>query len=100
MVLKQEKLPVLLEGGTIAYVETTLLAGEEEVSNSLRSFDELQGSLVAIGKSLSSVMNELKPKSASVEFGIEIGLEAGKLTALLVQGVGKANLKITLSWNY
>jgi len=96
--MRQEKLPVALDGGNIVYVEATLLGGDEEVSISLFSFEDLRGPLVAIGKNISAVMEELKPKSASVEFGIEVGVEGGKLTALLVQGAGKANLKITLSW--
>lgn len=40
-----------------------------------------------------------KAKKATVEFGIEIGLEAGQLTAMLVKGTGKANIKITLEWS-
>jgi hypothetical protein len=30
--------------------------------------------------------------------GLGVGVEAGQLTALLVKGSGKANLKITLTW--
>jgi hypothetical protein len=41
----------------------------------------------------------LKPHKASVEFGLEVALEAGQLTALLVKGSGTSNLKITLEWS-
>jgi len=37
-------------------------------------------------------------EKASVEFGVEIAASTGKVSALLVQGSGKANLKITLEW--
>ena len=30
--------------------------------------------------------------------GVQVGIESGKLTALLVKGTGNANLKITLEW--
>jgi hypothetical protein len=40
----------------------------------------------------------VQPSKATVEFGIELGIEPGKLTALLVQGTSKANLKINLEW--
>jgi len=33
-----------------------------------------------------------------VEFGLEVALESGQLTAVLVKGSAKANLKITLEW--
>lgn len=33
-----------------------------------------------------------------MEFGLEVALESGQLTAVLVKGSAKANLKITLEW--
>jgi hypothetical protein len=30
--------------------------------------------------------------------GLEVGLESGNLTALLVKGTGTANLKLILEW--
>ncbi len=47
-----------------------------------------------------SALARVKPTKASVELGLEIGVEAGQLTALLVKGTGKANLKITLQWDF
>ncbi len=38
------------------------------------------------------------PSKGSVEFGVEVGVEAGQLTALIVKGSGTANLKIALHW--
>jgi hypothetical protein len=34
----------------------------------------------------------------TTEFGVEFGYESGQLTALIVKGTGKANLKITMEW--
>ena len=45
-----------------------------------------------------TTLQKVKPRAASVEFGLEIGIESGQLTALLVKGTGTANLKITLEW--
>jgi Trypsin-co-occurring domain 1 len=33
-----------------------------------------------------------------VEFGIDVGIESGKLTALICKGSGNASLKITLEF--
>jgi hypothetical protein len=41
---------------------------------------------------------KVKPKKASVEFSLKVGVESGKLTSLLVKGTGEGNLKITLEW--
>jgi hypothetical protein len=40
----------------------------------------------------------VQPKKATVEFGVEVTVKSGKLTALIVEGEGKGNLKITLEW--
>jgi hypothetical protein len=42
------------------------------------------------------LLEKVKPKKASVEFGLEVAVESGKLTTLLVKGASTANLKITL----
>ena len=44
-------------------------------------------------------METVRPNKASVEFGIEIGVDTGGLTAVLVKGTAKANLKVTLEWS-
>ncbi|MGA2886714.1 MAG: CU044_2847 family protein [Terracidiphilus sp.] len=48
-----------------------------------------------------TVMTSLKPLEAKrtvVEFGVEIAADTGGITALIVKGSGKANLKITAEW--
>ena len=45
-----------------------------------------------------TAVQKVAPTKASVEFGIEVAVEPGKVTALWVKGSGKANLKITLEW--
>jgi hypothetical protein len=47
---------------------------------------------------LTTALKKVKPKKASVEFGLEVAVESGKLTTLLVKGTGTANLKIALEW--
>ena len=43
-------------------------------------------------------IKEAKPTKAAVEFEVEVGVEAGQLTALLVKGTAKGNLKISMEW--
>ncbi len=43
-------------------------------------------------------IQKVKPKKATLKFGMEIAVESGALTAVIVKGSGKANLEITFEW--
>lgn len=47
---------------------------------------------------LNATLSKVKPRKATIEFGLEVAVEAGGLTALIVKGSGTANVKITLEW--
>ncbi len=89
-----------LADGTIIYIQATPLGGEGYISDTskLLPFQEVTETIKGIAKSVVDTLKEVKPSRASVEFGLEIGVESGKLTTLLVKGSGTANLKITLEW--
>ena len=81
-------------------VEATPLGSrEEDVAFSIKPFKEVTDAIEGIAQSIVSSLEKIKPQKASVEFGLEIGAESGQLTALIVKGSGKANLKITLEWS-
>jgi hypothetical protein len=90
--------PVQIEGGPVILVEARSLGGEEQVGAKLPRFEDVTEAVEGIAAAFSETMARIQPKKASVEFGVEVGLESGQLTALLVKGTGKANLKITLQW--
>ena len=87
----------LINGATL-HIQATVLGGEEEVGFSLPSFKEITDAIEGIAESVVTTLKKVKPQKASVEFGLEVALEAGQLTALLVKGSGTSNLKITLEW--
>jgi len=95
-----EAVPFRLPDGTKMYVEVTTTAGYSKVSGGgeLPAFDTVAQSIESIGTMLGETMRKLKPKKATLSFGIEVQMEAGKLTALICKGSGKANLNITLEW--
>jgi Trypsin-co-occurring domain 1 len=62
------------------------------------SFDGVVDSIRKLTRQLTEALEEVKPDKASLEFGVDVGVEAGQLTALLVKGSGNASLKITLEW--
>lgn len=99
-------IPVLLNDGTKVYVEVTRLGpalppdSDTNVSiPRLPDFDQVWNIISAIADTIGTRLSQAKVKKAVVELGVEIGAEAGQLTALLVKGTGKANLKITLEWS-
>jgi hypothetical protein len=98
MSTRQELIPVKLANGTQIRVAATMLGGEEDVAFKLLSFDEVTNTIEGIADSLNAALQKVKPKKASVEFGLEVAVESGKLTSLLVNGSGTATLKITLEW--
>ncbi len=90
---------VPLKNGGIIYIEAEGASGEEKVSIlSNSSFKDVTDAIEGVAEALISTFKKVKPNGASVEFGIEVGVEAGRLTALLVKGSTNATLKITLTW--
>jgi len=92
--------PVRLVDGTVIQVSATPIGGDEDVADvkGVLSFDEITKTIESVAQELGSCIDRVKPDRASVEFGVEIAVESGGLTALIVKGTGKGNLKITLEW--
>jgi hypothetical protein len=89
---------VQLPNGAVIKVEASLI-GEQKVGLLKQfSFEDVSKTLEAIATELQATIAKVKPKKSTVKFGIELGVESGELTALLVKGSGKANLEITLEW--
>lgn len=63
------------------------------------SFDGVSNSIEAIAQHITGSLQRINPRRASVEFGVDVGVESGALTALLVKGTGTATLKVTLEWD-
>lgn len=105
-----EAVKVKLTNGVAMYIQattidkaTTLDYDEEavfgeEVAFTAPSFKQVVDAIEGIAESLVTTLEKVKPRKASIEFGLQVALESGKLTALLVKGTGTSNLKILLEW--
>jgi hypothetical protein len=89
---------VKLPDEQIIHLEAEILGGREDVAFGMPDFAEVTNAVEGIARAIGGVLERVKPQKAAVEFGVEIALESGQLTAILVKGAGKANLKITLEW--
>lgn len=95
---KTEIVQAELDNGTTIRIEAISLGGEERVAYNIPSFKEVTDAVEGIAHAIVTTLRKVKPQQASVEFGVQIGVESGQLTALLVKGTGTANLMITLQW--
>lgn len=94
-----EIIPVELENGKTISIELSHITGGSDVSSiDGLSFENFAESIREIVASVEGAINSVKPDKATIEFGVEAGVESGQLTAILVKGSGKANLKISLEW--
>ena len=101
---RSERIRVLLPNGTEIWAEAqgvgpkeAEVAGFDSLKGAL-SLDTLRDAIEGMGALALAALEKIKPDGVSVEFGIELAVDNGQITALWVKGSGKANLKITLSW--
>jgi hypothetical protein len=98
------KVPVRLPNGAAIWVEVEPVGSREEDVVAMEglgealTIDGVREAIEGVAALVREAMEKAKPDKASVELGLELALESGKLTALWVKGTGKANLKVTLSW--
>jgi|SRR5580704_6439181 hypothetical protein len=89
---------VKTDDGKIIMMEASV-RGEQKVSR-LPEFpiNSLTVAIEGLAGELAKTIDRVKPKKASIKFGVEVSVESGELTALIVKGGGKGNLEITLEW--
>lgn len=92
-----ENVPVVLENGETVYVEVRN-STRQSVVNKKYSFNKISKQIEEVSKKIKDSFQESKPDKVIVELGVELSVESGELSALLVKGSGKANLKINLEW--
>lgn len=97
MEARSEVLKARLDNGALIQVEARV-QGEERVAAVELPFDGVGDAIEGIARSITTALARVKPRKATVEFDLEVSLESGKLTALLVKGSGAASLKVTLEW--
>lgn len=81
------------------YVEVLDRGGREDVGllDGI-PFQQITDVLREIADQLGTALRLARPTKASIELGLEFGLENGRLVALIPRGSGKANLKIAMEW--
>jgi hypothetical protein len=91
----------LSNGGGTIYIEAREVGPpRKQVSSKPEDyqFDRLTDSIESIATRVTDALRNVKPQKATVEFGIDVGVETGGLTGLLARGKGNASLTITIEW--
>lgn len=94
---RSDTVPVQLPNGAIVKVEVTK-TGREDVGFDTKQFQPVADAIEGVVQMIAEPIQKVRPKKATVKFGMELAIEAGQLTAIIVKGSGKANLEITLEW--
>ena len=63
------------------------------------NFGDVTDTLEGIGSAVLAALGRILPDKATVEFGLDLAVQSGKLTSLLVGGEASASLKVTLEWS-
>jgi len=97
--MEPETIEAELDDGSIIHIQATPLSGAERIADlGPISFTDVTDTIKHLSQAMLTMLKEIKPRSGSLEFGVQVGVQSGKLTALIVQGTATANLKITLQW--
>jgi hypothetical protein len=94
---RSESVPVQLPNGAIVKFEVTS-TGREDVAFDSKQFQPVAEAIEGVVQMIATPLQKAKPRKATVKFGMELAIESGQLTAIVVKGSGKANLEITLEW--
>jgi len=101
--------PIELPNGSLIYAKVAAgpktglasreqLVADHELSLPKHKIDGIMKSIEGMAGAMAELIEKVAPHEATVEFGIEIGSDSGGLTALLVKGTAKADLKVSLTW--
>jgi len=95
--MHNETIPVQLPNGATVKFEITQ-TGREDVGFDVKQFQPVADAIEGVVQMIATPIQKVRPKKATVKFGMELAIESGQLTAVIVKGSGKANLEITLEW--
>lgn len=88
-----------LANGSLIKIEVTQ-TGREDVAFDVRPFQEVTNAIEGIVEAIAATISKVSPTKAVVKFGVDVAIDSGKLTAMIVQGSSKANLEIVLEWEH
>jgi hypothetical protein len=97
---KTEIIKTRLADGKEVRVEALVIGGERDIAaKGLPSFEGVTDTIESVSNTILATLAKIRPEKATVEFGLELAVESGVLTALIAKGTGTASLKVSLEWS-
>jgi len=81
-----------LANGALIKIEV-IQTGREDVAFDVRPFQEVTNAIEGIVDAIAATLYKVSPTK-----GIDVAIDSGELTAMIVKGSSKANLEIGLEW--
>ncbi|MFJ5829247.1 CU044_2847 family protein [Streptomyces sp. NPDC093089] len=88
-------------GDATLFVEARRLGPDsalEGLGDRLPDLSAVTEALSSFAGKIGEALHQAAPDRATVEFGCQLCLDAGRLTALVVQSSANASLRVTLEW--
>ncbi|UJB70619.1 hypothetical protein HRE53_05955 [Acaryochloris sp. 'Moss Beach'] len=96
---RTEVIKASLGNGSIVQIQISATGGRQDVAGGkIPDLKDVGRAIEGIVDAVATPINKAMPSKATVKFGIDIAVEPGQLTALLVKGGGNATLEVTLEW--
>ena len=92
-----------LDDETSIFIDTVIGPGRHahdvaDMGEIIMKFSNVTDAIEKVSKRIIEALRNANPDKASVEFGFQMGVEAGELAAMIVKGTADCNLKVTLEW--
>lgn len=98
MIDSSNVVPVTLVSGQRIMIEVASTQGEEDVAFAPKTLKGLSSAMQGIAAEVSAGLESVRPDKLKVEFGVQVAVDSGNLTALVAKGNAAANFKVTLEW--
>lgn len=90
--------PVELDGVRVTVQTADAGGGAADIADRLWDLYQVQAAITKLAALARDAIEGVAPDEATVEFGVAIKTEAGRLTGLLVSGGAEASFRVTLTW--
>lgn len=90
---------IILPNNDRLLVAAVVLQRDREVALAALPIEKWMSSIRSLSQALHEAMKAAAPTKATIEFGVEAGLNKEGLIALLAGGAATANIKVTLEWS-
>lgn len=93
-------IPLKLDDNTIVKFESSDSSREKDISNQRAIIEYEKFSLIIekVARQTLEPLKKINAKKITLKMGVSLGVESGGITALIVKGIGNANIEVTIEW--